>query len=218
MSRRTCAFAARRHRNCCFSSFPLFSLAVTLTPPRSITRRDRRWRENWQLLLRNCRSISLRDSMADNNRQNLVPPPPPGTPHNPSAAFYVQQQHPRRRADGTFVPQPPSLMTAPLGTQGAPPSQSQLPFSGTFSPRTPGSCMPRTPVSQDYASVPSTQFNTPTTPAMAQQPYNPRQWSQRSHGSMSQMMFQARENGGPATTRDASGMEGRSVLARSLLI
>lgn len=155
--------------------------------------------------------------MAGNNVQYGIPPPPPppGTPHTTNAAFHFQQS--RRRIDGTAVPQPPSLTTTFLRTQGGLSSQSQTPISGAFSPQTPGSYIPRTPLSQDYASGPQSQYNTPTTPAMAQQPYNPRQWSQRSHGSMGQMMFQARESGAPANARDATGMEGMVYLAKYML-
>jgi hypothetical protein len=122
------------------------------------------------------------------------PPPPPQGSVSPRAgtAPYFTQQHQRTRPGPA---QPPSITTNFLRTQGVGP-QSQTPASAvgsaphsalsyTHTPSTPSA---RTP-SAAYPDAghlldPSRAYHqSPASPSMAQQPYNPRQWSGHGHGS-----------------------------------
>ena len=135
--------------------------------------------------------------VTDMSQQHLPFPPPPPPPQgsvSPRAgtAPYFTQQHQRTRPGPA---QPPSITTNFLRTQGVGP-QSQTPASAvgsaphsalsyTHTPSTPSA---RTP-SAAYPDAghlldPSRAYHqSPASPSMAQQPYNPRQWSGHGHGS-----------------------------------
>jgi len=136
------------------------------------------------------------------------PPPTPGSAGSVPGDFYSQ----RRRV----VPaQPPTITTSFLGVQGGSPL-SQTPITGVstagatpfpFSPSTPIALNPRTPSALNPASqVPLLRSQNP-----AMEPYNPRQWSQSRQVSGSQMVYGRAGNVAPST-REATGMEGKSVI------
>ncbi|KAM0716433.1 hypothetical protein Q7P37_007878 [Cladosporium fusiforme] len=132
----------------------------------------------------------------DMSQQHGFPPPPPppppsqqfsASPGGGTAPYFTQQ----RRRPGPA--QPPSITTNFLRSQGVG-SQSHTPASALspghsalpYSPATPATSHPRTP-SAGYPDAgnlldPSrAHLQSPASPGMAQQPYNPRQWS--GHGS-----------------------------------
>lgn len=135
--------------------------------------------------------------VTDMSQQHLPFPPPPPPPPQGSASpragtapYFTQQQRTR-----PGPAQPPSITTNFLRTQGVGP-QSQTPVSAVGSAphsalsytHTPSTPCARTP-SAAYPDAghlldPSRAYlQSPSSPSMAQQPYNPRQWSGHGHGS-----------------------------------
>lgn len=127
------------------------------------------------------------------SQQHGFPPPPPPSQSSASpggsAPSYFSQQRLR-----PGPPQPPSITTNFLRAQGVGP-HSQTPasalspaqFALPYSPATPSTHNPHTPAvaypdSNPHLLDPSrAQLQSPGSPSMAQQPYDPRQWS--GHGS-----------------------------------
>ena len=149
------------------------------------------------------------------SQQHAYPPPPPpppasGSPRADAAPYFSQQ---RRRLGPE---QPPSITTNFLRAQGIG-SQAQTPASAlspghsalSYSPATPSVLQPRTP-SAGYPDAghlldPSrAHLQSPGSPSMAQQPYNPRQWS--GHGS--HLAYSQQPSPLSRTTMEVTGMEG----------
>lgn len=145
----------------------------------------------------------------DMSQQHGFPPPPPphnGSPSTGAAPYFTQQ---RRR---TQAVQPPSISTTFHQTQGVGP-QSQTPVTAStpfphspavsvaLSSRTTGSGFlePGSALPPHHRAA-----GIPGSPSMAQQPYNPRQWS--GHGN--RMMFATQSSPLTRDTREVTGMEG----------
>ena len=146
------------------------------------------------------------------------PPPPPqgsASPRAGTAPYFSQQQ--RTRPGPT---QPPSITTNFLRTQGVGP-QSQSPASAVGSAphsalsytSTPCALQPRTP-SAAYPDAghlldPSrAHLQSPSSPSMAQQLYNPRQWS--GHGS--HLAYSQQPSPLSRANVEVTGMEGEFVV------
>jgi hypothetical protein len=165
--------------------------------------------------------------ITDMSQQHLpFPPPPPPPPPQGSAspragtAPYFTQHQQRTRPGPA---QPPSITTSFLRTQGVgPQSQLQTPASAvgsaphsalsyTHTPSTP--CV-RTP-SAAYPDAghlldPSRAYlQSPASPSMAQQPYNPRQWSGHGHGS--HLAYSQHPSPLSRANVEVTGMEGKFV-------
>lgn len=159
----------------------------------------------------------------DMSQQHGFPPPPPlppsqqfpASPGGGTAPYLTQQ----RRRPGPA--QPPSITTNFLRSQGVSP-QSQTPASALssghsalpYSPATPAVPHPRTP-SAGYPNVgalldpSSAHLQSPGSPSMAQQPYNPRQWS--GHGS--HLAYSQQPSPLGRANVEMTGMEGELTVA-----
>lgn len=150
------------------------------------------------------------------DQQHGFPPPPPppvsASPRAGNVPYFTQE----RRRPGPA--QPPSITTNFLRAQGFG-SQSQTPASAVspghsalpYSPATPSVIQPRTP-SSGYPdaghlveSCPRAHLTSPASPSMAQQPYNPRQWS--GHGS--HLAYAQQPSGLSRANVEVTGMEGK---------
>jgi len=145
-------------------------------------------------------------------QHGFLPPPPPqqhGSPSATAAPYFTQQ---RRRPTG---PQPPLISTT-LQTQAGG-SQLQTPATALGPPNSPYPHSPAVSVAVSSrttgsvflepgsaANAQRTLSNLPGSPSMAQQPYNPRQWS--GHGS--RMTFASQSSPLSRDTREVTGMEG----------
>jgi hypothetical protein len=157
------------------------------------------------------------------SQQHAYPPPPPpppatGSPRADTAPYFSQQ---RRRLGPE---QPPSITTNFLRAQGVG-SQAQTPASAlspghsalSYSPATPSVLQPRTP-SAGYPDAghlldPSrAHLQSPGSPSMAQQPYNPRQWS--GHGS--HLAYSQQPSPLSRATLEVTGMEGMFIVISTM--
>lgn len=151
-------------------------------------------------------------------QQHAFPPPPPppvsGSPGTDTAPYFTQQ----RRRPGPA--QPPSITTNFLRTQGLG-SQAQTPASAvspghsalSYSPATSSVIQTRTPSAgpsdAGHLLDPSRAYlQSPGSPSMAQQPYNPRQWS--GHGS--HLAYSQQPSPLSRTTVEVTGMEGKLFI------
>lgn len=156
------------------------------------------------------------------SQQHGFPPPPPppvvGSPGADTAPYFTHQ----RRRPGPA--QPPSITTNFLRTQGIG-SQTQTPVSAvspghsalSYSPATSSVIQTRTPSAAPSDSGhlldPSRAYlQSPGSPSMAQQPYNPRQWS--GHGS--HLAYSQQPSPLSRTTMEVTGMEGKSIIIVSV--
>lgn len=146
-----------------------------------------------------------------------LPPPPPHPAQSSTVTggglgpVLIQ----RRRQTGPV--RPPSITTNFLRTQGIG-SQATTPASGLspghialpYNPASPAISFSRTPI--DGASdahrsdFPRAQLQSPASPSMAQQPYNPRQWS--GHGP--HLAYSQHASPLSRGTMEVTGMEGAS--------
>lgn len=159
-----------------------------------------------------------------------LPPPPPSPrasgstspltaslPHTPASAGYV----PGATSGGRSRPVSahlPVISTAFLSEQGALASNASTPVSGSHlsphflhAPRTPSALNPQSPGGlsphRPGGLVPPPPGGPPRSPAVAMEPYNPRQWqNSRGQVSGSQMVFQQRH--AVVGTTQVTGMEG----------
>lgn len=138
------------------------------------------------------------------------PPPPPQGSASPRAGpspYFTPQQRSR-----PGPAQPPSITTNFLRTQGV----------GSH-PQTPASAVGSTPHSAlSYAATPSAAYpdaghlldpsrahlQSPASPSMAQQPYNPRQWS--GHGS--HLAYSQQPSPLSRANVEVTGMEGEFIV------
>jgi hypothetical protein len=150
------------------------------------------------------------------SQQHPFPPPPPPTasPRTETSPYFIHQ----RRRPGPS--QPPSITTNFLRAQGLG-SQAQSPASAlspahsalSYTPASPSVSQSRTPSSThpdaghllDPLRV---QSQSTGSPSMAQQPYNPRQWS--GHGS--HLAYSQHPSPLSRTTVEVTGMEGTFVV------
>jgi hypothetical protein len=164
--------------------------------------------------LQGCKRVSI-----DMSQQHAfpLPPPPPvtGSPRAETSPYFTQQ----RRRPGP-AQQPPSITTNFLRTQGLG-SQAQTPASASspahsalsYSPATPSVLQSRTP-SVAYSDAghlldPSrAHLQSPGSPSMAQQPYNPRQWS--GHGS--HLAYSQQPSPLSRAAVEVTGMEGTFIV------
>jgi hypothetical protein len=155
----------------------------------------------------------------DMSQQHAFPPPPPppqatGSPRADTAPYFSQQ---RRRLGPE---QPPSITTNFLRAQGVG-SQAQTPASAlspghsalSYSSTTPSVLQSRTPSSAypdaGHLLDPSRAYlQSPGSPSMAQQPYNPRQWS--GHGS--HLAYAQQPSPLSRVNAEVTGMEGTFVV------
>jgi len=152
-------------------------------------------------------------------RHDFPPPPPPpqqnsGSPATSAAPYFTQQ---RRRT--IAAQQPPSISTTFHQTQGVG-SQLQSPATALASASTPFPHSPAVFLALSSRTTGSTHLEPgsslasqrlpPGSPSMAQQPYNPRQWS--GHGS--RMTFASQSSPLSRDTREATGMEGMLALVK----
>ena len=152
------------------------------------------------------------------SQQHGFPPPPPpppvaGSPRADTAPYFSQQ---RRRLGPE---QPPSITTNFLRAQGVG-SQAQTPVSAlspghsalSYSPATSSVLQTRTPSSaypDAHLLDPSrAHLQSPGSPSMAQQPYNPRQWS--GHGS--HLAYSQQPSPLSRAAVEVTGMEGTFSL------